>query len=216
MRARALGYGLVLLLVIASISMQMILSPSDGSRFATIVLQAATLVAAVRASGVRQAGTRLAALVAVVAVIASVITWVIRGDIPPAPSAIVNGLLVAVAPVTIARGLLRDLREDHTVTVATLAGVLAIYLLAGMFFSFIYGVIGAVDSDALFAQISHTNREDQLYFSFVTLCTVGYGDLTPLGGLPRAVAVSEMLLGQIYLVTIVSLIVSNLGAARRR
>jgi len=216
MRARALGYGLVLLLVIASISMQMILSPSDGSRFATIVLQAATLVAAVRASGVRQAGTRLAALVAVVAVVASVITWVIRGDIPPAPSAIVNGLLVAVAPVTIARGLLRDLREDHTVTVATLAGVLAIYLLAGMFFSFIYGVIGAVDSDALFAQISHTNREDQLYFSFVTLCTVGYGDLTPLGGLPRAVAVSEMLLGQIYLVTIVSLIVSNLGAARRR
>jgi hypothetical protein len=215
MRAKALGYGIVLLLVIASIVMQMSLPASDGSRFATIVLQAVTLVAAVRAADVR-GGTRLAALVAVVAVIACLITWVIRGDLPPAPAAIVNGLLVAVAPVAIARALLRDLREQHQVTTATLAGVLAIYLLAGMFFSFLYGVLGAVDSDALFAQVTTSNRQDQLYFSFVTLCTVGYGDLTPAGGLARSFSVAEMLTGQIYLVTIVSLIVSNLGAARRR
>ena len=215
MRAKALGYGVVLLLVIASIVMQMSLPASDGSRFATIVLQALTLVAAVWAADVR-GGTRLAALVAVVALIASVITWVIRGDLPPAPAAIVNGLLVAVAPVAIARALLRDLREEHQVTTATLAGVLAIYLLAGMFFSFLYGVIGAVESDALFVQVADSNREDQLYFSFVTLCTVGYGDITPAGGLARACSVAEMLAGQIYLVTIVSLIVSNLGAMRRR
>jgi len=215
MRAKALGYGVVLLLVIASIVMQMSLPASDGSRFATIVLQAVTLVVAIRAAGVR-GGTRLAALVAVVAVIASTITWVVRGDLPPAPAAIVNGLLVAVAPVAIARALLRDLRARHEVTTATLAGVLAIYLLAGMFFSFLYGVIGAVDSDALFAEIATSNRQDQLYFSFVTLCTVGYGDLTPAGGLARSCSVAEMLAGQIYLVTIVSLIVSNLGAARRR
>jgi hypothetical protein len=215
MRAKALGYGVVLLLVIASIVMQMSLPASDGSRFATIVLQAVTLVVAIRAAGVR-GGTRLAALVAVVAVVASTITWVVRGDLPPAPAAIVNGLLVAVAPVAIARALLRDLRAQHEVTTATLAGVLAIYLLAGMFFSFLYGVIGAVDSDALFAEIATSNRQDQLYFSFVTLCTVGYGDLTPAGGLARSCSVAEMLAGQIYLVTIVSLIVSNLGAARRR
>jgi hypothetical protein len=215
MRAKALGYGVVLLLVIASIVMQMSLPTSDASRFATIVLQAVTLVAAVWAADAR-GGTRLAALVAVVAVVAASITWVIRGDLPPAPAAIVNGLLVAVAPVAIARALLRDLRKQHQVTTATLAGVLTIYLLAGMFFSFLYGVIGAIDSPALFAQVAHSNREDQLYFSFVTLCTVGYGDLTPGGGLARAFSVAEMLAGQIYLVTIVSLIVSNLGAARRR
>ena len=215
MRAKALGYGVVLMLVIASIVMQMSLPASDGSRFATIVLQAVTLLAAVWAADVR-GGTRVAALVAVVIVIASLITWVIRGDLPAAPAAIVNGLLVAVAPVAIARALLRDLREQHQVTTATLAGVLAIYLLAGMFFSFLYGVIGAIDANSLFAQVEHSDREDQLYFSFVTLCTVGYGDLTPDGGLPRTISVAEMLVGQIYLVTIVSLIVSNLGAVRRR
>jgi uncharacterized membrane protein YeaQ/YmgE (transglycosylase-associated protein family) len=216
MRAKAFGYGVVLALVVASVALQMSLPSSDGSRFLTVALQAATLVAAVRASGVRRAATRLAAFAAVLAVLASLITWLFHGDIPKAPAAVVNGLLVAVAPVAIGRGLLRDLREQHEVTIATLAGVLAIYLLAGMFFSFLYGVVGAVDSEALFAEISTSDREDQLYFSFVTLCTVGYGDLTPAGGVARAFSVTEMLVGQIYLVTVVSLIVSNLGARRPR
>ena len=96
----------------------------------------------------------------------------------------------------------------------TLAGVLAIYLLAGMFFSFLYGVIDAVDTDALFAGMAGSTRSEQLYFSFVTLSTVGYGDFVPVTPLPRALAVGEMLLGQIYLVTIVSLIVANLGRGR--
>jgi hypothetical protein len=215
MRAKALGYGVVLALVIASIALQMSFEASDATRFATIVLQAATLVAAVRTADVR-GGTRLAAQAAVVAVIASLITWAVRGDIPQVPAAIVNGLLVGVAPFAIARALLRDLRRERQVTIASLAGVLAIYLLAGMFFSFLYGVLGAVDADALFAEVADSTREDQLYFSFVTLCTVGYGDLTPAGNLARAFSVAEMLTGQIYLVTVVSLIVSNLGRARER
>lgn len=214
MRTKTAGYGVVLLLTIASIALALSVSTSDGTRFATILLQAATLVAAVRTADVR-GGTRLAAFAAVLVVLATATVWAIRGDIPQAPAAIVNGLLVAVAPVAIARGLLRDLREQRGVTVSTLAGVLAVYLLAGMFFSFLYGVVGAIDPDRLFNQLADSTRADQLYFSFVTLCTVGYGDLTPVGGWARGIAVSEMLVGQIYLVTIVSLIVSNLGARRR-
>jgi hypothetical protein len=214
MRAKALGYGVVLVLVIASIAVQMSFPATSLTRFASIVIQAATLVAAVRVADVR-GGTRVAALVAIVAVIASALTWFIHGDITPAPSAIVNLLLVAVAPVAIARGLLRDLRRDHEVTLATLQGVLAIYLLLGMLFSSIYGVIGATDASKLFAEVADPTREDELYFSFVTLCTVGYGDLTPAGNLARSFSVAEMLFGQIYLVTIVSLIVGNLTSRRR-
>lgn len=216
MRSNALGYGVVLVLVAASIVLQMSLGASSGVRFATIILQATTLVAAVRASGLRHRDTRAAALLAVAIVISSAIAWAISGDIPKAPAAIVNGLLVAVAPVAIGRGLLRDMREQGQVTASTLAGVLAIYLLAGMFFSFLYGVIGATDPDNLFAELSRPGPQDDLYFSFVTLSTVGYGDLTPAGGLARSFAVAEMLIGQIYLVTVVSLIVTNLPAARRR
>ena len=56
---------------------------------------------------------------------------------------------------------------------------------------------------------------DFLYFSYVTLTTVGYGDLTAAGGFGRAVAVLEALLGQVYLVTVVALLVSNLGRGRK-
>jgi Ion channel len=90
----------------------------------------------------------------------------------------------------------------------------AAYLLAGMLFSFVYVVIGAIDADALFAEVTTPTTADALYFSFVTLCTVGYGDLTPAGDLARIVAIGQMLLGQIYLVTVVSLIVANLGRSR--
>jgi uncharacterized membrane protein len=214
MRARSRGYGAVLLLVMASIGMQMILVGSDVTRFVTVTLQAATLVAAVRVSGERRGTIRAAAVTSVCALIASLLIWAIRGDFPMVVSAIVNGLLVGVAPAALARGLVAELRERHEVTIASLAGVLAIYLLIGMFFSFMYGVIGAVDEPALFGEQVDPDRADELYFSFVTMCTVGYGDLTPAADFTRAVAVAQMLIGQIYLVTIVSLIVANLGRRR--
>jgi hypothetical protein len=53
-----------------------------------------------------------------------------------------------------------------------------------------------------------------MYFSFITMATVGYGDLTPIGGLGRALAVMEGMLGQIYLVTAVAALVGNLGYTR--
>jgi Ion channel len=211
MEWRRHGYGLVLSLVIASTAFQLAVPASDGPRFVVIALQGATLVAAVRTAHVQRVGVRIAAAVAALAVLASLVTWIARGDIPPGPSAVVNGLLVAVAPAVLASGLVRDLRTRREVALHTLAGVLAIYLLIGMFFSFAYGVIDAVDPSTLFAGRPDSTRAEQLYFSFVTISTVGYGDFSPGTGLPRALAVAEMLIGQIYLVTIVSLIVSNLG-----
>jgi hypothetical protein len=211
MEWRRHGYGLVLALAIASAVVQLAVSGSDGARFTIVVLQAATLVAAVRTARATRAGVRAAALVAALAVLVSFVLWVARGDVPPIPTGVVNGLLVAVAPAVLASGLLRDLRARGEVAVHTLSGVLAIYLLIGMFFSFTYGVIDAVDSDALFAGRPESTAAEHLYFSFVTMSTVGYGDFVPGSDAPRALAVSEMLFGQIYLVTVVSLIVANLG-----
>jgi hypothetical protein len=50
-----------------------------------------------------------------------------------------------------------------------------------------------------------------VYFSFVTMATVGYGDLLAQGGVGRALAVTEGILGQVYLVTAVAALVGNLG-----
>jgi hypothetical protein len=77
------GYGLVLALLIASTAFQLVASSSDGARLVVIAVQAATLVAAVRTAQVERTGVRAAALLAAVAVLASLVTWVVRGDIPP-------------------------------------------------------------------------------------------------------------------------------------
>ena len=165
-------------------------------------------------AGVRLPIVRLAAGAAVLLVIAAAVLWLVHGSVPPATAGIVNGLLVAVAPATLAVGLVRALRVDGEVTIRTVAGVLAIYLLAGMFFSFLYSVVGAFDPDAVFAGYAQSTASENLYFSFVTLATVGYGDLAPASDLTRTFSVAEMLFGQIYLVTVVALIVSNLGHRR--
>jgi voltage-gated potassium channel Kch len=56
----------------------------------------------------------------------------------------------------------------------------------------------------------------RVYYSFITLTTTGYGDFVPAADTTRMVAVTEALIGQVYLVTIVALLVSNIGASRRR
>ena len=213
-RSVTVGYGLVLGLVGASITIQLLTTGSSGIRFLTVALQGATLVAVVWTSGGRRPIVRLAAGAGVLAVSVAAVLWLLHGSVPPATAGIVNGLLVGVAPAALASGLIRELRADGSVTLRTVAGVLAIYLLAGMLFSFLYSVIGAFDADAVFAGQSHATAADDLYFSFVTLATVGYGDLVPAADLTRTFAVAEMLFGQIYLVTVVALIVSNLGRRR--
>jgi Ion channel len=215
MNRRRHGYGLVLGLVIVSTAFQLVVSSSDGPRFAVLALQAATLVAAVRTAQIHRAGVRLAAAAATLVVAASLVTWVARGDIPYSYAAVVGALLVGVAPAVLAAGLYNDLRAQGQVALHTLSGVLAIYLLLGLFFAFAYGVIDAVDPGALFADRQDSTPADRAYFSFVTLSSVGYGDFSPAAEGPRALAVAEMLIGQIYLVTIVSLIVANLGPRRR-
>jgi hypothetical protein len=204
-------YGLVLALVAASIVVQMLTSGPGYERLATVLLQASTLVASVRAARSPRRLVHAAGIAATVVALIAIAVWAIDGKLPETSAAAVSGLLVAVAPVAIAGGLLRDVRSEG-VTLRTLAGVLAIYLLAGMFFAFLYGVIGAVDPRALFAGADSATSADRLFFSFVTLCTVGYGDVVPAGDVTRTVSVAEMLIGQIYLVTVVALIVSNLRA----
>ena len=94
-------------------------------------------------------------------------------------------------------------------------GVLALYMLIGMLFAFVYGTIDYVSDTPFFAGGEVATVSRCLYFSFTTLTTVGYGDLTAGTDLGHTLAVFEALLGQIYLVTVVSVIVSNLGHPAR-
>ena len=117
-----------------------------------------------------------------------------------------NAGLVALAPIAIARSVIRR----RVIDVRTILASLCIYVLFGMLWAYVYTAIGAFGSSAFFAQSVQSTSADFLYFSFITQLTVGYGDLTAAGNLGRACAVLEALFGQIYMVTIVALLVSRL------
>jgi hypothetical protein len=126
---------------------------------------------------------------------------------------ITNLFLVLLAPPLVVLGVMRNLRARQRVTFEALFGVLCIYLLVGMFFAFVYGLIGHIDG-TFFANGVRSSAALNLYFSFITMTTVGYGDYTAASNLGHTLSAAEALIGQIYLVTVVSVIVANLRRFR--
>jgi hypothetical protein len=121
-----------------------------------------------------------------------------------------TALLLGTIPFVIGRRLLSHGR----VTGATIAGALCIYLVVGLFFATLYGLISRLDAQPFFAGQRSANVVDYLYFSYVTLATVGYGDFTARGDLGRMLSVTEALTGQLYLVTVVAVVVSKFQGRR--
>ncbi len=205
-------YGLLLAAIGAAFAIQGIASPGAWGQVVETVLLASTLLLALSVADVRPRVWRAGIALALAVIAASVIEAVL-GDIDGVAVRIADLLLVCLAPPAIVVGVVRTLRTRSKVTVEAVFGVLCLYILFGMFFAFVYGTIYRI-SGAFFASGVPATVARCLYFSFTTLTTVGYGDLTAASNLGHTLAVSEALLGQIYLVTIVSLIVANLGRSR--
>jgi Ion channel len=198
-------FGLVLILLLATFVFLMAGSTSKWARPIGVALTGATLLAALFAADVSPRLRRVAALLALVAFVGS-ISLVAFGKSGESASALLNAGLVALAPIAIVRSVLRR----HVIDVRTILAALCIYVLFGMLWAYVYTAIATFGSSAFFAQSVQPTSADFLYFSFITQLTVGYGDLTAAGNLGRACAVLEALLGQIYMVTIVALLVSRL------
>jgi hypothetical protein len=110
--------------------------------------------------------------------------------------------------------VLRNLRATGAVTLTVVAGVLCFYLLVGLFFAFIYTAIQNIDSAPFFANGVSATSARSVYFSFVTLATLGYGDYTAHTNFGHTLSITEALLGQIYLVTVVATIIGRLVPRR--
>lgn len=91
-------------------------------------------------------------------------------------------------------------------------GAIILYLLIGLIAAFAYSAVYKVNPDAFSKLPGGSGELDSwLYFSFVTLTTVGYGDITPLTRLARAIAILEALVGQLYPAIIIARFVSLPG-----
>jgi hypothetical protein len=106
-------------------------------------------------------------------------------------------------PVTISRVL-----HHRRVTYETVLGALCAYVLIGLLFAFVYIAVEEVRDTPFFVQPGPHDQGEFLYFSFVALTTLGFGDLSPSEGLPQALTVIEALIGSIFLVTLVARLVT--------
>jgi ion channel len=112
-------------------------------------------------------------------------------------------LVTATLPVTIDRVL-----HHRRVTWETVLGALCAYVLIGLLFAFLYLAVDEFREAPFFAQPGSHDQGEFLYFSFVALTTLGFGDLSPSEGLPQALTVVEALIGSIFLVTLVARLVT--------
>ena len=210
-RADTVRYTAILVLILATIAFQLAASDTDISRLVIVILQGGTLALALNVGRIHGRLDRVLIGLIAVTVALSMVAVVALGSLGEFEARLINLLLIAFAPIAILIGILIDMRARSRVTVRTIIGVLSIYLLIGLIFNFIFGIIGAQASSPFFHHGVEGTTADYLYFSYATLTTVGYGDLTAALHLGRSVAIIEALIGQIYLVTVVSLIVGNLG-----
>jgi ion channel len=198
---------LVLVLLLASIGISIVGPVETWSRVLNATLQGASVIVAVTGSSARSA-----VLVALIAIVAGSI--VLTALLSPSLGVITNAMdavvLVALPLVVVAR-----FRRDLHVSTQSVLGAVCIYLVIGMLFANVDLALSRLSGQPFFAGTIVATDSQYVYFSFITLATVGYGDLTPGNGLARALAVSEALMGQLYLVTVIALVVSNLGRERQ-
>jgi hypothetical protein len=211
---RRVRFGVLLIAIVCGFAVQGIATPGQWEQVVISALLVATLLLSLRVAQARPQVT-LAIAVATGLLLALSIAEAAIGAETALPVQLANLLLVTLAPPAVVIGTVRTLRVRGRVTIEAVFGVLCLYLLLGMFFAALYGAIAHVDG-AFFAHNATGSTARYLYFSFTTLTTVGYGDLTAASNLGHTLSVSEALLGQIYLVTVVSLIVGNVAVDRRR
>jgi len=112
--------------------------------------------------------------------------------------------------------VLRHLLGHEKVDSATLLAAIDTYVLIGLVFAEMFYAFSLMSLASPFlAQASVPERSDLVYLSYVTLTTVGFGDLTPLSKVARTLVITEALFGQVFLVTAVARIVSLFGQDRR-
>ena len=111
--------------------------------------------------------------------------------------------------------ILVDIFRSEMVTLDIIAAGITVYLFFGNICGFIYAIIGHVDPNAFnipaataaYLGDNLVNVSSAMYFSFVTLTTLGYGDITPVNDFARSLAFLEAAMGQIYLTVLIASLV---------
>jgi hypothetical protein len=197
------SYGLVLVLIVVTY----VIAAGEFGRVGSTTFFAAQIITvwfALRTSRARRPVRAVALVLMAYAVVAAIAGAVSSGVTDSVWVVLAAGLLYLIAPFSI----VRHIGERPQVDQETMLGAIAAYLLIGMTFAFAYRVLEVSQSGPFFGSGGEGTLSQTLFFSFTTLTTTGYGNLVPAANPGQTLAVGEMILGQLFLITALGKIVS--------
>ena len=207
------SYGLVLLLLVIAYFCSAAVGDSTLGRVIVVFVLAVATWLALRASQLQRRSMRIAqALIPVLCVVAVASLLIGQEDVARTVTGAITVVLVVIAPVAI----LSHLARTMALSSETFLGAVCVYLLIAQLFATLFALTAIIVGQAFFVQTSDPSAVDYIYFSFVTMTTVGYGDYTSALNVGRMLAMTEAIFGQLYLITVISLVVQNLGARRQQ
>lgn len=206
------SYGLLLGLLLVDFLLLAGLPDSPWASLLRAPFVVVTLLLALRTSHASRHLVRLARFAGGIALIAVALSFVGDADKVRGGTGIVFVVLLAATPIVILRRIL----GHPEVSIETIYGALCVYLLIGLVFSSLFTTINALGSEHFALPADQNQPADLLYLSFITLTTVGFGDVVPNTDFARSVVVLEALIGQVFLVTLVARLVAMFGQEQRR
>jgi len=198
------AFGLVFCLMITSYVLASLLSNRGWSSVVLILSVTATSVLALITSRVPVRFLRVAVVLAALSVLFAAVGAIEDSHDWLSVASVIQITLLGVAMAAV---LVRVIGASEVGGRAIL-GALSVYAGLGLLFTSLYGTIDRIQSAPFFEGLGNPAGSDFLFFSYTTLTTTGYGDLVPAGQPGRMFAGLEMMLGQIFLVTLVAGLVS--------
>ena len=213
-------FGVVLFFVIATIVVSSLVNvgTSYGDSLLAHAMSGAALVAAARATGMRRRSRHVVTVIVLLAIAALGLLSVAEAllgdetDVPVSPEQAdpLWLLLVIVVPIIVIRRI-----SQHTVVAGrTVLGAITAYLQIGVAYAALYQAISVWSSVPPFGEPQPSTAFT--YLSLTTMSTLGIGDIVPTTELSRLLVSSEAVLGQVFLVTIVAIVVSQFAGGRQK
>jgi uncharacterized membrane protein len=201
---------LFVLLIVNYLSLSLVDSVRWGG-IIHIIPMAATVLLGLNTSGAKKRTIKIAAVILGLATVSALVQVFDQSHKAGGVAFFGLALLLVVTPLNI---LGRVLRHRY-VNIETMFGAVDVYIMIGLLFATLFLGIATVSAHhgggPFFAQSGPHPSSDYVYFSFIVLTTVGFGDLSPYTELARSVVVLEALMGQIFLVTLVARLVTLFG-----
>jgi hypothetical protein len=206
------AYGILLVLIFLSLVVAAVLGDTAAGPGLVVLIEGGVVLFALWTS---RSGRHVFRVALVGVPIIVIVGAVLSGRTSDLASGIISWASAALCLAAIG-AIVRRLAAHPRVDGVTILGALSAYLLIGSFFASVYAGIDAFAAHPFFAEPAAPDPVDYYYFSYVTLTTTGYGDFTAAGDIGRMLAVTEALLGQLYLVSVVALVIGNVGRQRRQ